>query len=153
MKTVLTKKIERALYEYCRENGFFAVEEVTINKKYGIVDTLAYSTKGTDYRGYVHTWRCFEIKVSKSDFYSKSKVTFVGNLNYYVMPYELYDVVKNDIGNGIGVILYRHNQLYVEVSPKTRKTLVSDTILTRKFIGSMSREVDKAKTILWNMEE
>lgn len=150
MKSELTKKIEKELYYYCRQNTYFVVEEVTISHKYGIVDTLAYSVKGNERKGYTHTWRCYEIKVSKADFYSKSKVTFVGNLNYYVMPIELYREVKQDIPAGIGVLVYEHSTLHVEVNAKVRKPLVHDSILMRKFIGSMAREVHKAKSFMWD---
>lgn len=152
MKSELTKKIERALYGYCYEKRHFVVEEVTINSKYGIVDTLAFATKGNDRKGYTHTWYCYEIKVSKADFYSKSKVTFVGNLNYYVMPISLYDVVKHDIPEHVGVLLFGGRDVYVEKRAKICKPLVSETILMRKFIGAMAREVHKAKFILWEVK-
>ena len=49
---------------------------------------------------------CYEIKVTKADFKSKNGHNFVGNLNYYVVPYSLYPEIKQHIPNGIGVILY-----------------------------------------------
>lgn len=49
---------------------------------------------------------CFEIKVSVADFNSKNGHNFVGNLNYYVMPKDLYEKVKEKIPEDIGVILY-----------------------------------------------
>ena len=49
-------------------------------------------------------FRCYEIKVSKQDFYSKCKKTFVGNYNYYAMPKELYEEVKQDIPDYVGVV-------------------------------------------------
>ena len=52
---------------------------------------------------------CFEIKVTKSDFHSKHGHNFVGNLNYYVMPYQLYKEVKDEIPEGIGCVTYHYN--------------------------------------------
>lgn len=49
---------------------------------------------------------CYEIKVSKADFMSKNGHNFVGNLNYYIMPLELYHEVKDRIQSDIGVIAY-----------------------------------------------
>ncbi|MDR1630068.1 MAG: hypothetical protein LBS36_07655 [Oscillospiraceae bacterium] len=50
--------------------------------------------------------QCFEIKVSLSDFKSKHGHNFVGNLNYYIVPNELYPKVKDLIPEGIGVLVY-----------------------------------------------
>lgn len=49
---------------------------------------------------------CFEIKITKADFKSKNGHNFAGNKNYYVMPKELYESVKDLVPKGIGVILY-----------------------------------------------
>lgn len=47
-----------------------------------------------------------EIKVTKDDFHSKHGHNFAGNANYYVMPKELYNVVKSEIPEDIGVIIH-----------------------------------------------
>ncbi len=49
---------------------------------------------------------CFEIKITKSDFKSIHGHNFVGNLNFYVMPKELYPQVEDLVPDGVGVILY-----------------------------------------------
>ena len=41
--------------------------------------------------------------LNQTSFYSKCKKTFVGHYNYYVMPKVLYEEVKQDIPNEIGV--------------------------------------------------
>lgn len=51
---------------------------------------------------------CFEIKISKADFHSRNGHNFIGNLNYYVMPYELYKTVKDEIPEDIGCITYHY---------------------------------------------
>ena len=53
---------------------------------------------------------CFEIKVSQSDFKSTHGHNFIGNLNYYVMPYNLYKQVESLIPENIGVITYHYNE-------------------------------------------
>ena len=49
--------------------------------------------------------QCYEIKQSVQDFHSKNKLTFIGNKNYFVMPYSLYEKVKNEIPYEIGVLV------------------------------------------------
>ena len=51
---------------------------------------------------------CFEIKISKADFHSKNGHNFIGNLNYYVMPFNLYKEVKDEIPEHIGCITYHY---------------------------------------------
>ncbi len=84
-KTELTLTLEREIWRATNKQGVFGCFEVTIgwfgNER---VDYLTYDTKGT--------WRCYEIKISKTDFRSKAKNTFIGHYNYYVMPQELYEL-------------------------------------------------------------
>ena len=128
-KTKLTKILEKELWRATRKLGTFGCFEVTIGW-FGKerVDYMTYDTKGT--------WRCYEIKVSKNDFYSKSKTTFVGHYNYYVMPQELYNQVAQDIPEGIGVYVFngwglrlvkrpKYKDLAVDINvPRTLVTLV-----------------------------
>lgn len=96
MKTIETKKLEKLLYFSMDKRNDFFVFECTIGwcgKE--IVDCIKYTTKREIY--------CYEIKQSKQDFYSKNSLTFIGNYNYFVMPYALYEQVKDDIPNGVGV--------------------------------------------------
>lgn len=96
MKTKRTKKLEELLAKHFNDRNDFYVFECTIGW-YGseIVDCIMYNCQREIY--------CFEIKQSKADFHSKNKLTFIGNKNYFVMPYSLYEEVKNEIPVGIGV--------------------------------------------------
>ena len=51
---------------------------------------------------------CFEIKISREDFKSKNGHNFIGNMNYYVMPFQLYKNIKNEIPEDIGCITYHY---------------------------------------------
>lgn len=95
MKTQKTKMLEKLLYHHFNDRKDFFVFECTIGW-YGkeIVDCIMYNCD----REII----CYEIKQSKQDFYSKNKLTFIGNKNYFVMPYELYQQVKSDIPPEIG---------------------------------------------------
>ena len=98
-KTEVTKQLEDCIYKSTQKMGVFGCFEVTIG--FGgreRVDYMTYDTKGV--------FRCYEIKCTKSDFYSKAKKSFVGNYNYYVLTKELYEEVKKDIPKHIGVYVY-----------------------------------------------
>lgn len=56
-------------------------------------------------RDIAHYIICFEIKVTVNDFYSKNGHNFVGDLNYYVMLPKVYEAVKDDIPDNVGVII------------------------------------------------
>ena len=113
--------------------GTFGCFEVTIgwfgNER---VDYITYDTKGI--------WRYYEIKVSKPDFYSLAKKTFIGHFNYFVMPMALYNEVKHDIPNHIGVIA---EGSYSVKKAKRMELGVDETILKDSMIRSLSREASK----------
>ena len=46
---------------------------------------------------------CYEIKSSVEDFRSKNGHNFVGDYNYYIMEYDVYLKVKNEIPYNVGV--------------------------------------------------
>lgn len=96
MKTERTKRLEDLLRTKFNSRNDFYVFECTIGW-YGseIVDCIKYNCQ--------REITCYEIKQSKQDFHSKNKLTFIGNKNYFVMPYSLYEEVKNEIPLGIGV--------------------------------------------------
>lgn len=95
------------------------------------VDYMTYDTKGV--------WRCYEVKISKSDFHSKNHNTFVGNYNYYVLTNGLYEQVKNEIPNGVGV--YVGSSLIKRA--KKRELQVDKQILNDSMIRSLSRYLEK----------
>ena len=159
MKTKLTKNLESTLYQYCLEQGSYVVEEVSMPDKKGIVDTLSYQQL-TD--GKIE-WRCYELKVTKADFHSKAKLSFIGNYNYFVLPQKLFEEVQNEIPTHIGVLIYRaFDKKAIENSPQTLRApgfltvakkaqyqdlQVDETKLTSHFVASLFREVDKAKKV------
>lgn len=151
MKTPLTIEMETSLYQYCIEQGGIVVEEVTMPDDHGIVDTLSCLTKFDGTR----EWRCYELKVSKADFRSTAKLSFVGNYNYFVLPQTLFDEVKAEIPTGIGVLVYRPYVIAEEmpasgtfiIAKKAMKQAlaVSEEALLNRFMASLFREVRKAK--------
>lgn len=90
MKTQRTKDLEMLLDRKFNKNNDFYVFECTYGW-YGkeIVDCIMYNCQ--------REVCCYEIKQSLQDFHSKNKLSFFGNKNYFVMPYELYKKVENEI--------------------------------------------------------
>lgn len=95
------------------------------------VDYITHDTKGI--------WRCYEIKASKPDFHSKAKKTFVGHYNYYVLTKQLYDEVKDEIPNHVGV--YIAGDLIKRA--KKQSLSVDEQILKNSMIRSLYREAEK----------
>lgn len=48
---------------------------------------------------------CYEVKSSVEDFQSKNGHNFIGDFNYYVMPEEVFEKVKNEIPYHVGVFV------------------------------------------------
>lgn len=131
-KTELTKELEKKIWQETHKKGLFGCFEVTIG--FGgdeRVDYLTFDTKGI--------WRCYEIKVSKSDFFSKAKKTFSGHYNYFVMTKELYEKVKEEIPSHIGVYCGRN----LIKRPQKQQLEVDEQILKDSMIRSLSRENEK----------
>ncbi|MCE2139023.1 hypothetical protein GRC92_18590, partial [Streptococcus thermophilus] len=72
--------------------GAYVVEEVAMPADKGIVDTLSYQQLPD---GQIE-WRCYELKVTKADFHSKAKLSFIGHYNYFVLPQQLYLEVQSE---------------------------------------------------------
>lgn len=131
-KTEITKQLEKEIYRETSKMGVFGCFEVTIGW-YGKerVDYMTYDTK--------EIWRCYEVKVSKADFHSKSKNTFIGHFNYYVMTNELYEEVKEEIPKHIGV----YCGSWLVKRPKKQELKADEQILKNSMIRSLSREFQK----------
>lgn len=159
MKTKLTLELEKTLYEMCIEAGSVAVEEVTMPGDMGIVDTLSYQQMPNG----EEEWRCYELKVTKSDFHSKAKLSFIGNYNYFVLPLELYQEVQDEIPAHIGVLSYQAydaeqlklattpvnapGYLTVEKNPRFQALMLDHDQLMSHFLYALAREVRKAKHV------
>jgi hypothetical protein len=160
-KTRLTKLCESALWKENARMGVFGCFEVSIGwEAKEIVDFITYKTN--------NEFRCYEIKVSKADFHSKAKLSFVGDYNYYVMPISLYKELrleaqkqsekdewfKGDSENifdtrmknsGIGLYIVSENGLLTNKISAKRKNVshgMKSTLL-ESMVRSLNREVKK----------
>lgn len=147
MLTVTTKEIENIAYNYLWKKGWYGVFEVAvpraiINKYHRErVDFLTYETTGI--------YRAYEIKRDKYDFYSGCAWSWIGNYNYFIMPYKLYEEVKNDIPYGIGVwVIYEHSKSMECIKrPKKRDLLCSSEDMMFALMQAMSREYKKYRKL------
>lgn len=159
-KTDKTKFIESRLWAEKNMRGDFGCFEVTIGW-YGkeIVDFITYKTNGE--------FRCYEIKVSVADFYSKAHKSFLGDFNYYVIPEELLDKLREKAfrefkdrdnadyfkyifvtrikNSGIGLITVSDNGRLTTVFNAKRKypDLSVKANLLQSMVRSLNREVTK----------
>ena len=142
MKTAETMAIEAALYRYSRAGGLgvYGCFEATIGEAYGN-ERVDFITMGSK-----EEFRCYEIKVSRGDFSSNAKLTFLGDFNYLVIPKRLLPDVKdlekykNLIIHGVGVLTYCGGGIQVERKAKNKKISISQRCnLMHCMVRSLSR--------------
>lgn len=135
MKTEDTKRLERAIWKATNKQGVFGCFEVTIGW-FGKerVDYMTYDTNGV--------FRCYEVKVTKADFHSPCHNSFVGHLNYYVLPRDLYEEIKAEIPDHVGVYVERDGYAY-SVKRARRRAVEDPDTLKDSLIRSLCREVTK----------
>lgn len=144
-KTELTLMLESNIWKATHKQGVFSAFEVTIgwsgNER---VDYMTYDTK--------RIFRCYEIKVSKSDFHSSAAKTFCGHFNYFVMPFALFQQVKEEIPKDIGVFcearsrdpqLAKREPCVCVRRAKRRELTESPDVLKDSMIRSLSRDLGK----------
>lgn len=135
MKSEKTKQLEVAIWNATSKQGVFGCFEVTVGW-FGKerVDYMTYDTR--------ENFRCYEIKVTKADFHSLCHNSFVGHLNYYVLPLSLYEEVKEEIPDHVGVYTEADGCAY-NVKRAKRQTVEDTDILKDSMIRSLHREVAK----------
>lgn len=112
-KNLKTKNYEKLLSNYLYKNVIYC-NEVALHKHNNFYDNKYVDFLALDRDD---NYICYELKVSKQDFHSKHGKNFVGNYNYYVMPRELYNQVKDEIPDYVGC--------YVENMSKNGKATLS----------------------------
>ena len=145
-----TKEIEHVVYKHFSKTGWYgcfevAVPRAIVNKYHRErVDLLTYETSGI--------YRAYEIKRNKQDFYSGHAWSWIGHYNYFIMPKELYDEVKEDIPEGIGVwCVYEFGKrkwMECEKKPKRRELLCSPADMLFAIFQGLSREYKKYRKLL-----
>lgn len=97
-------------------------------------------------------WKCFEIKNTVSDFRSSAKLSFWGDYNYYILNADIYESVKDEIPDGIGVWLAHksnNSKGWMECVKKSKKRekLCSHESLMFALMQGLSREYKKYRKL------
>lgn len=155
-KSNLTKEIEERLHIFYGDTHHCA-EEVTLPEKfetytdkngniahrfYERIDFVACKC-GKEYQKKNKIFVCVEIKVSKGDFNSDCANSFVGNKNYYAMPEELYEKVKDTIPKHVGVLVPHRNTMKIIKQSRVVKMQVDPDVLLHAMFRSCYRDLKK----------
>ena len=132
VKTERTRRLEELLESHFSNRNEFYVFECTLGW-YGseIVDCVMYNCDRQVY--------CYEIKQNVQDFHSKNKLSFFGNKNYFVMPYSLYEKVKDEIPREIGV--------YVAIEKLEQKEEITADVFGNKWTKHWAEPIDGLKEL------
>ena len=88
---------------------------------------------------------CYEVKSSVEDFHSKNGHNMIGDLNYYVMPKEVFEEVCRYIPYNVGVYIPEINGLYcVKKARRKDRTRPTSEMLLMMWRSSR-REVVKTR--------
>lgn len=104
----LSELIEKYINPYNDPRIYWA-KEVTFD--YGTlhqvrVDYMKFKPKNNTVSGIEKgDFYCYEVKSCVADFNSKNGHNFIGDFNYYVMPQELYEQIKDKIPYNVGVLV------------------------------------------------
>ena len=111
----------------------------------GIVDYVTLDLGGD------RTVMCFELKITRSDFLSDAKKTFVGDLNYYVIPTSLWNSVRAHIEPGVGCwCVDDRGQATCMLEARRRECSLDRTYVARKLIFCLCREHRKHDRREWD---
>ncbi len=91
---------------------------------------------------------CYEVKSSIEDFNSKNGHNFIGDLNYYVMPKSVYQLVKNNIPYHVGVYVphkknYRGDWYDLKIAKRAKRKDRNKPIIEMLFMMFRSAARDR----------
>lgn len=131
MKTDETLRVEKALVLYTRKIGTYGIKEVSLRKNAyeSISERVDYVTIDNS-----SVIRCYEIKVTKSDFLSKANLSYWGDFNYLVVSAKLFEEIKvldkykQLLFLGVGVIVVSDQKMSTERNPKKKQVSISQRV-------------------------
>lgn len=103
-----TSYMERVMFHHLKDKRTYLCLEVQMPIREGVkkkerVDLLTYDRDKQE-------WKCYELKLTKNDFFSKNIHSFHGHLNYFVVPEILYPEIKDNIPDGIGCYIVNNGK-------------------------------------------
>lgn len=87
---------------------------------------------------------CYEVKISVSDFKSKNGHNFSGNRNYYAVPIEIYESIKDNVPPGIGIIAYYQDSSHMIVKRESDMRQIAPEELNYLLYDALKKWVDEA---------
>jgi hypothetical protein len=150
VKTEDTAFLEEGIYAATSgpsHKGVIGVHEVGFGDE-GIVDYITIEPATGEVR-------CYELKVTKSDFLSDNKLTWIGDYNYYVVSDKLYpkvaSLIRQEKGIGCWVVSTRTGRAACRIKPSRRDPKLQPGYVMGKIVQALSREY--SKTVLGRMSE
>mgnify|MGYP003300595847 FL=1 len=127
-----TKELERILHAHLYGNEKYITYEMKVPTAFHKWEHQKHWLQGSNlgeervdacmYNAANGKWYFYELKVSVNDFHSSAKLSFQGNYNYFVLPQDIYEKVKDEIAEnykGIGVyVAYENRLIQCVVKPK-----------------------------------
>lgn len=133
-KSEKTYELEEIITIACSRPNRVGCAEVNLDD-WGIVDFICIDIDGA------RTIRCYELKISKSDFLSDAKKSFVGDFNYYVIPTELWSSVKGYVEKGVGVwVVDKHGRISVKKNAQRMRCRLDRGRVMGKILRALNRE-------------
>lgn len=146
-KSEKTYELEEIITMACARPDRVGCPEVSLDD-WGIVDFVSMDISGA------RTVRCYELKISKSDFLSDAKKTFIGDFNYYVIPTELWDSVKGHVERGVGVwVVDKHGQVAVKKRAEKMECKMDRSRILGKILRALNRENLKHCENMWRTRQ
>ena len=142
-----TKDIEKIAFKHLSQKGRYIIFEVAVpralqdSKHRNRIDMIMYDTSGA--------FRGLEIKRDIYDFHSPASWSWICNYNYFIMPDDLYEVVKDEIPDGIGVWVINKNTKSMKcvVRPEYKELLCSKEDMLIAMMQGFSREYKKYRQL------
>lgn len=146
-KSDKTYELEEVIALATWKVGRIGCQEVGLGDE-GIVDYISIELGGA------RVIRCYELKISKSDFLSDNKKTFIGDFNYYVIPTGLWNYVRGYVEPGIGVWAVSSDGTAKVMRKATRMPCKLDRrYVTVRIVHALYRENIKAKEAAWRARQ
>lgn len=93
---------------------------------------------------------CFECKITVSDFKSPNGHNFHGNRNYYVVPKDIYESIRDLVPDDIGIIVYYPKSNSYKVFKECKFRIVDEKEKTKLLYSAFKKWVDKFGREYWN---
>lgn len=143
MKSDKTYQLEETIALATWKPGQIGCPEVGLGEA-GIVDYVTMEMTGG------RVVRCYELKITKEDFTSDAKKTFIGDYNYYVIPTSLWNAVRSRIEPGVGCwCIDNRGQATCMLDSERCECALDRSYVARRIIHALRREHGKIDRERW----